>query len=176
MGTLPRDPQAQRALADARYAAGQAQSAAAHGQQLDDQLGELGRLQRLGQQGRTLKAQLAATRDRQRQAAERQQRREQEAAARKTRLDHQRHAWEAQHPGAQQRHHTTQHAYEQAQQRHQTAEQTYDALLTQGLLDAAVPDHDDRRSPPRPGEALEHELDRPARGIERGREGPSLGF
>ncbi len=176
MATMPRDPHVAHAQADAQYAAGQAHHAFAQGQQLSGQLGDLGRLARLGERGRTLKAQLAVVRDRERQAAERQRRFEQEAAARQAQLDQQRRVWEAQHPGAQQRHHTAQHAYEQAQDRHQAAEQTYEITLTHGLIDATVAAPDTRRWPRRPGDALE--LEPPARrsGPERGRDGPSFGF
>ncbi len=164
-------PQIQHALADAQDAAGQAQYAVAQAGQLSD----LGRFARLGERGRTLKAQLAETRDWERQAAERQHRLEQQAAARQAQLDQQRQAWEVGHPGAAQRHQAAQHAYEHAQQRHRTAEQTHDTLLTQSVVNAAVPPGA-RQWPLRPGEALEPELKRPARGIDRGRDGPSLGL
>ncbi|MDQ2897728.1 MAG: hypothetical protein M3Y09_19175, partial [Actinomycetota bacterium] len=175
MATLPHDPEIQHALADVRYAAGQAQYAAAQAGQLSDQLGDLGRFARLGERGRTLKAQLAMARDRERQASERQQRGEQQAASRQAQLDQQHRVWDAQHPGVQDRHHAAQRAYEQAHDRHQAAEQTYDTLLAHGLIDAAVPPSV-RRWPLRPGEALEQ--DQPARrpGPERRREGPSLGL
>jgi conjugative relaxase-like TrwC/TraI family protein len=171
MATLPRDPQIQHALADARYAAGQAQYAAAQREQLDGQLAGLGRFARLGERGRTLKAQLATARDRERQAAERQQRGEQQAASRQAQLDQQHRVWDAQHPGAQQRHHAAQRAYAQAQDLHQAAEQTYNARLVTATV--APPG---AQRPLRPGEALE--LDRPARrpGPDRGRGGPSFGF
>ncbi|MEO8969317.1 MAG: MobF family relaxase [Solirubrobacteraceae bacterium] len=177
IATMPRDPEIQHALADAQDAAGQAQYAGVQAGRLTDQLGDLGRFARLGEHGRALKAQLAETRDWERQAAERQQRFEQHAASRQARLDRQRQVWDAQHPGAPQRHQSAQRAYEQARDRHHAAEQTYDIRLAQSLVNAtAVPSPDARRWPLRPGEALE--LDRPARrpGPERGREGPSLGF
>ncbi len=98
IATLPQDPHLQHALADAQHAAAQARYAAAQGEQLTDQLGELGRFARLGERGRTLKTQLAATRDHERQAAQRQQRFEQEAEHRHAQLEHQRRVWEAQHP------------------------------------------------------------------------------
>jgi len=176
IATMPRDPEIQHALADAQDAAGQAQYAAAQAGQLTDQLGDLGRFARLGERGRALKAQLAETRDWERQAAERQHRLEQHAESRQAQLDQRRQAWEAGHPGAPQHHQSAQRAYEQARDRHQAAEQTYDTLLTQSLVNAtAVPSPDARRLL-RPGDALE--LDRPARrpGPERGRDGPSLGF
>lgn len=174
LASRPRDPEAQHVLADAQYAAGQAQHVAAHGQQLAGQLAGL-RFQRLGQQGRTLKAQLAAARDRERQAAERQRRLEHEAAARQARLDRQRQAWEVEHPGARERHQSAQHAYERAHDLHQAAEQIYDSLLAQDLVNAAVPEPGARQwpRPLEPGDALEL----PARPeIERGREGPSFGL
>jgi len=175
IATLPRDPQIQHALVDAQDAAGQAQYAAAQAGQFTDQLGDLGRFARLGERGRALKAQLAETRDRERQAAERQHRLEQDAASRQAQLDRQRQGWEAQHPGAPQRHQSAQRTYEQARDRHQAVEQTYDTLLTQSLVNATAVASPDARRPLRPGEALE--LDRPARrpGPDRGRDGPSLG-
>ncbi|MGI8559110.1 MAG: MobF family relaxase [Solirubrobacteraceae bacterium] len=177
MATMPRDSQLPHALADAAAAGQQAHYAAAQGEQLTGRLSELGRFARLGERGRTLRSQLAAARDRERQAAERQQRFEQEAQDRQAQLDRQRRAWEAQHPGAQDRHHAATRAYEQADDRHQAAEQTYDTLRATQLVDAAVaPPTTVRRWPRRPGDPLEPELERPARGIERGREGPSLGF
>ncbi len=90
IATLPSDPQVQPALTNARYAAGQAHQAAARAQQLDDQLDGLGRFARLREPGRALKAQLAAARERERQASERQHRLEQETTARQARLDRQR--------------------------------------------------------------------------------------
>jgi len=176
IATLPRDPQIQHALADAQDAAGQAQYAAVQAGQLTDQLSDLGRFARLGEHGRTLKAQLAQTRDWERQAAERQHRWEQDAESRQARLDQQRQAWEAQHPGAPQRHHAATRAYDQARDQHQAAEQTYDTLLTQSLVNATAVPSPDAQRPLRPGDALE--LDRPARrpGPERGRDGPSFGF
>ncbi|MDQ2896178.1 MAG: relaxase domain-containing protein [Actinomycetota bacterium] len=176
IATLPRDPEIQHALADARYAAGQAQYAAAQREQLDGQLANLGRLARLGERGRTLRAQLTAARDRERQAAERQQRLEQQAEGRQAQLAAQRQAWEIEHPGARQRHQSAQAAYEQAHDRHHAAEQTYDTFSATQLIDVALPPPGVRRwpRPLRPGEALEYEP--PTRGIDRGREGPSLGF
>ncbi|MGI8713058.1 MAG: hypothetical protein ACR2NR_07745 [Solirubrobacteraceae bacterium] len=177
MATMPRDPDVAHAVADAQYAAGQAQFAAAQVARLTGQLGELGRFQRLGERGRTLRAQLAATRDREQRAADRQRRLEQEADRRQAQLDHQRQAWEVQQPGAPQRDRSAQTAYAQADDRHQAAEQTYELTLTHGLLAAsAVAPPGARRWPRRPGDPLEPELDRPAPRIDRGREGPSLGL
>ncbi len=175
MATLPHDPQVTHALADAQDAAAQAQYATAQAGQLTDQLSDLGRFARLGERGRTLKAQLAAARDWERQTAERQQHCEQQAESRHAQLDQQRRVWEAQHPGAPQRHHTAQRAYEHAQDRHHAAEQTYEITLAHGLIDATIPP-DVRRWPLRPANALEHELERPARRPGPEREGPSLGF
>ena len=176
IATMPRDPEIQHALADARDAAGQAQYAAVQAGQLTDQLSDLGRFARLGERGRALKAQLGEPRGWDRQAAERQQRFEQDAASRQARLAEQRQVWDAQHPGAPQHHHAATRAYEQARDRHQAAEQTYDILLTQSLVNATAVPSPDAQRPLRPGDALE--LDRPARrpGPERGREGPSFGF
>jgi len=175
IATLPRDPQIQH-FADAQDAAGQAQYAAVQVGQLTGQLSDLGRFARLGERGRALKAQLAQTRDWERQAAERQQRFEQDAERRQARLAEQRQVWDAQHPGAPQRHQSAQRSYEQARERHQTAEQSYDTLLTQSLVNATAVPSPDAQRPLRPGEALD--LDRPARrpGPERGRDGPSFGF
>ncbi|MEO8715839.1 MAG: AAA family ATPase, partial [Acetobacteraceae bacterium] len=176
IATMPRDPEIQHALADAQDAAGHAQYAAVQAGQLTDQLSDLGRFARLGEHGRALKAQLAETRDWERQAAERQQRFEQHAESRQARLAEQRQVWDAQHPGAPQRHQSAQHAYEQARDRHHAAEQTYDIRLAQSLVNATAVPSPDAQRPLRPGEALE--LDRPARrpGPELGREGPSFGF
>ncbi len=176
IATMPRDPQIQHTLADARDAAGQAQYAAAQAGQLTDQLGDLGRFQRLGERGRVLKAQLAETRNWERQAVERQHRFEQDAESRQAQLDQQHRVWDAQHPGAPQRHQSAQRAYEHAHDRHQAAEQTYDTLLTQSLVNATAVPSPGAQRPLRPGEALE--LDRPARrpGPDRSREGPSFGF
>ncbi len=172
MASLPHDPQLQHALTDAQHAAGQARYAAGQGEQIGDQLSQLGRFARLGERGRTLKAQLAAVQDHEHHAAERQHRRGQEAENRHTQLDHQRHLWDAQHPGAPQRHQTAQHAYAQAHDHHQTAEQTYDTLLDQSAVNAAFPEPAAQR-PLAPGDALK--LARPARQPEHGREGPSFG-
>jgi len=179
MALMPRDPEVAHALADAAAAGQRAQYATAHGEQLADQLADLGPLQRLGQRGRVLKAQLAATRDRERQAEERQQRLEQEAQRRQARLEQQRQAWEVGHPGAQERHQEALDAYEQAQDRHQAAEQTYETTRIQGLVSASFLEPGARQWPRRPlgpGDALE--LERPPRrpGPDRGREGPSFGF
>jgi conjugative relaxase-like TrwC/TraI family protein len=175
IATMPRDPQIQHTLADARDAAGHAQYAAAQAGQLSGQLGDLGRFARIGEHGRALKAQLAETRDFERQAVERQQRFEQEAESRQVRLAEQRQVWDAQHPGAPQDHQAATRAYEQARDRHQAAEQSYDTLLTQSLVNAtAVPSPATRRWPLRPGDALE--LERPARRPGPERDGPSLGF
>jgi len=178
IATMPRDPEIQHALADAQDAAGQAQYAAAQAGQLTGQFADLGRFARLGERGRALKAQLGETRGWERQAAERQQRLVQDAESRQARLAEQRQVWDAQHPGAPQRHQSAQHAYEQARERHQAAEQTHDTLLTQSLVNATAVPSPDAQRPLRPGEALEHELDPPARrrGPERGREGPSFGL
>ena len=178
IATMPRDPEIQHALADAQDAAGQAQYAGAQAGQLTGQFADLGRFARLGERGRALKAQLAETRGWERQAAERQQRLVQDAESRQARLAEQRQVWDAQHPGAPQRHQSAQHAYEQARERHQAAEQTHDTLLTQSLVNATAVPSPDAQRPLRPGEALEHELDPPARrrGPERGREGPSFGL
>jgi conjugative relaxase-like TrwC/TraI family protein len=177
IATLPHDPELVHALADAQYAAGQAQAAAARGQQLTGQLLALGRFQRLGQQGRTLKAQLAMVRDRERQAAERQRRLEQDAQAREARLDRHRQAWELEHPGVQQRHQTVQHAYQHADQHHQDAEQTYEMLRTQDLVGVTFPQPTgaQRRRWPRPENPAQPEPQRP-RGREIEREGPSFGL
>jgi len=174
MATMPRDPQVQHALADAQYAAGQADHAAVHGEQLTAQLGDLGRFARLREPGRALKAQLAAVREREQRAAEQQRRLEQEAATRQARLDRQRQAWEIEHPGARERHQSAQHAYEQTQDRHQAAEQTYDITLAHELVNATAVDPPGAQRPLAPGDALKRA--RPARQPQRGRDGPSFGL
>jgi conjugative relaxase-like TrwC/TraI family protein len=175
IATLPTDPAVQQVLADAQYVAGEAQAAAAQSQQLTGRLAELGRFQRLGQPGRTLKAQLAVVRDRELKAAARQRRLEEDAERRDARLDRQRQTWELEHPGAQQRHQTTQRTYQQAQDRHQIAEQTYDRLRTQDLVNTTFPDPAGApRRWPRPENPPQPEPERP-RGREIEREGPSFG-
>jgi hypothetical protein len=175
IATLPHDPELVHALADAQYAAGQAQAAAARGQQLTGRLAGLGRFQRLGQPGRTLKAQLVVVRDRELKAAARQRRLEQDAQARDVRLDRQRHAWELEHPGARERHQTAQHAYQHADQRHHAAEQTYDRLRTQDLVNATFPEPaGGQRRWPRPENPPQPEPEHPPRRVIE-REGPSFG-
>ncbi|MGI8713936.1 MAG: MobF family relaxase [Solirubrobacteraceae bacterium] len=177
IATLP-DHHAQQALTDAVAAGHQAQHAAGQAGQLSDQLAELGRFTRLGERGRTLKAQLGATRDRERQAVQRQQRFEQEAETRQARLVQQRRVWKVEHPDAVQRHQAATDAYQHAQERYHAAEQTHDALIAHDLIALSFPEPAVRRWP-RPGDPPKPELNRPARGIERGpyrgREGPSLG-
>jgi conjugative relaxase-like TrwC/TraI family protein len=175
IATQPRDPRLQSALTDARDATGQTRSAAACREQLTDQLSDLGRFARLGERGRTLKAQLAATQHRERQAAERQQHLEQEVVRRQARLDRQRQAWEVEHPGARERHQSAQAAFQQADARYHHAEQTHNTLLASQLVNAAAPEPGDRRwpRPLKPGDALEPERP-PRHGIER--EGPSFGL
>jgi conjugative relaxase-like TrwC/TraI family protein len=175
IATLPHDPAVQQVLADAQYVAGEAQAAAAQGQQLTGQFAELGRFARLGQPGRTLKAQLAVVRDRELKAAARQRRLEQDAQARDARLDGQRQAWELEHPGAQQRHQTAQHAYQHAQDRYHAAEQTYDSLRTQDLVNATFPEPAvAQRRWPRPENPPQPEPEHPSRRVIE-REGPSFG-
>ena len=79
-------------------------------------------------------------------------------------------------PGARERHQTAQHTYQQAHQRHQSAEQTYETTLTQDLVNAAAVAPPGARRWPQPGDPPEPEHERPARRIERGREGPSFGL
>jgi conjugative relaxase-like TrwC/TraI family protein len=175
IATLPHDPELVHVLADAQYAAGEAQAAAAQGQQLTGRLAGLGRFQRLGQPGRTLKAQLAVVRDRELKAAERQRRLEQDAQAREARLERQRQTWELEHPGAQQRHQTALHAYQHAYERHHAAEQTYDRLIAQDLVNTTFPEPAGaQRRWPRPENPPQPEPERP-RGREIEREGPSFG-
>jgi len=176
IATLPDDYHAQQALTDAAAAGHQAQHVAGQAGQLSDQLDELGRFARLGEHGRTLRAQLGTVRDRERQAVERQQRFEQEAETRQAQLVQRRQAWEVEHPGAVQRHQAATHAYEHAQERYHAAEQTHDALIAHDLVAVGFPEPAGRRWP-RPGDPPNPELQRPRieRGPYRGREGPSLG-
>jgi conjugative relaxase-like TrwC/TraI family protein len=175
IATLPTDPAVQQVLADAQYAAGQAQAAAAQSQQLTGRLAELGRFQRLGQPGRTLKAQLVVVRDRELKAAARQRRLEQDAQAREAWLDRQRQTWELEHPGAQQRHQTAQWTYQHAQDRHRAAEQTYEMLISQDLVNATFPEPAvAQRRWPRPDNPPQPEPEHPPRRVIE-REGPSFG-
>jgi hypothetical protein len=176
IATLPTDPAVQHALADAQYVAGEAQAAAAQSQQLTGRLAGLGRFQRLGQSGRELKAQLAVVRDRELKAAARQRRLEQDAQVREARLDRQRQAWELEHPGAQQRHQTAQHAYQHAHDRYHAAEQTYDRLRTQDLVNTTFPKPAvAQRRWPRPDNPPQPEPEHPPRRVIE-REGPSFGL
>lgn len=176
IATLPDDYHAQQALTDAAAAGHQAQHAAGQAGQLSDQLAGLGRFARFGERGRTLKAQLGATRDRERQALERQQRFEQEAETRQARLVQRRQGWEVEHPGAVQRHQAATDAYEHAQERYRAAEQTHDALIGHDLVALSFPEPSARRWP-RPSDPPKPELQRPGiqRGPYRGRKGPSIG-
>jgi len=104
MATEPRDHRAEHARGQAELEGDLARDAAGRGEQLESERAELGRLARLGEHGRMLKAQLAAERTRERAALAEQHRYSQEADARESELGEQRREWEAQHPGVRERH------------------------------------------------------------------------
>jgi len=100
----------------------------------------------------------------------------QQASTRQAQFREARRAWEVQHPGAVQRHHTAEERYKLSQQRHQTAEQAYEMAVARELLIASQPALQSRppASPaaqPRPPALREGPLRR------HGREppGPTLG-
>jgi len=126
IATQPHDQRAQRAHADAQRAGEQAQWAATRREQLTNERARLGRLVRLGEHGRSLRAQLAAARERERAALAEQHRYSQEANARESELGEQRREWEARHPGARERHQVAEREHQLAEQAHQTAQQHYE--------------------------------------------------
>ena len=135
MATQPGDQRVAFALADAQHAGEQAQQAAARGEQLTIERAQLGRLARLGERGRTLRAQITAERDREHAALTAQHRWRQEADTRQVELDQRLRAWDARHPGALGRHQAAERAHELAQQAHQAAE----LAATRELLAAIRP-------------------------------------
>jgi len=139
MATEPRDHRAEYARGQAELAGDLARLAAARGEQLESERAELGRLARLGERGRTLKAQLAVERTRERAGLAEQHRYSQEADAREVKLGEQRREWEARHPGARERHHAAEREHQLAEQDHQAAEQRYETADTRATIAVAFP-------------------------------------
>jgi len=139
MATQPHDQRAQRAHAGAQRAGEQAQWAATRREQLTNERARLGRLARLGEHGRSLQAQLAAARERERDALAEQHRYSQEADARESELGEQRREWEARHPGARERHQVAEREHQLAEQAHQAAEQRYEIADTRALHAISFP-------------------------------------
>jgi len=130
MATEPRDHRAEHARGQAELEGDLAGDAAGRGEQLESERAELGRLARLGEHGRTLKAQLAAERTRERDALAEQHRYSQEADARESELGEQRREWEARHPGARERHQVAEREHQLAEHAHQAAKQRYEIADT----------------------------------------------
>jgi len=126
MASEPRDQRAEHARGQAELAGELARLAAGHGERLQGERADLGRLARLGEHGRALKTQLAAERARERAALAEQHRYSQEADVRELELDERRGEWEARHPGARERHHDAEREHQLAEQAHQTAKQHYE--------------------------------------------------
>ncbi len=122
----PRDQRAEHARGQAELAGELARLAAGHGERLQGERADLGRLARLGEHGRALKTQLAAERARERAALAEQHRYSQEADARQLELGERRGEWEARHPAARERHHDAEREHQLAEQAHQTAQQHYE--------------------------------------------------
>jgi len=139
MATQPHDQRAQRAHAGAQRAGEQAQWAATRREQLTNERARLGRLARLGEHGRSLQAQLAAARERERDALAEQHRYSQEADARESELGEQRREWEARHPGARERHQVAEREHQLAEHAHQAAEQRYEIADTRALHAISFP-------------------------------------
>jgi len=126
MANEPRDQRAEHARGQAEVAGELARLAAGHGERLQGERADLGRLARLGERGRALKTQLAVERARERAALAEQHRYSQEADVRELELYERRREWEARHPGARERHHAAQREHQLAEQAHQTAQQHYE--------------------------------------------------
>ena len=174
MATQPHDQHAALAYADAQRAAEQAQLAAARGEQLTGELAEMGRLARLGEHGRALRAQLGAARERERDALAEQHDRSREADTRQVELDERRREWEARHPGARDRHQTAEREHQLAEQAHQAAEDRYETAQTHELLAATRPPPASQQLTPGVSEPSRVQLGRrPGLGPERS--GPTIG-
>jgi len=175
IATQPADQRVGLARADAQRAGDQARRAAARSEQLKGELAELGRVARLGERGRSLRGQITAARDGERDAGTAQQRRSQEADVLQAELDHAQRAWQARHPGASDRHYGAEREHQLAEQAHQTAEQAYEIAVTHELLAASRPPAGMAprpAQPTRPAVLTEAEL---RRRREPGRSGPTLG-
>ncbi len=139
LASEPRDQQAQYARESAQRCGDDARTAQRRAEQLADELAPLGRLARLGDRGRALKAQIAAQRDRERQALavhhSLTQNAEQLEAALRERHDE----WDARHPGAHERHQEAECAHQLAEQRHQMAEDRYAATRARELARQSFP-------------------------------------
>jgi len=139
MATQPRDQRAEHARGHAELAGELARLAAARGEQLTSERASLGRLARLGEHGRALKAQLAAERARERDALAEQRRFSKEAEARELELDERLREWEARHPGARERHHAAEREHQLAEQGHQAARQRHDIANARAVLAVTRP-------------------------------------
>ena len=130
----PRDQRAPLAHSNAQIAGELARLAAARSEQLEGERAELGRLARLGERGRALRAQLAVEQNRERDALAEQHRFSAEADAREVKLGEQLRAWEARHPGARERHHAAEREHQLAEQAHQAARQRHDIANARAVL------------------------------------------
>jgi len=139
IATQPADQRVELARADAQRAGEQAQRAVLRAEQLNGELGDVGRVARLGQRGRSLRGQISAARGRERVALVDQRRHSQEADALQAELDHAQRAWQARHPGARDRHQAAEREHQVAEQAHQAAEQAYEIAVTHELLAASRP-------------------------------------
>jgi len=139
MASEPRDQRAEHARGQAERAGELARLATARGEQLQSERAELGRLARLGEPGRTLRAQLATARERERDALAEQHRHSREADVRQAELQEQRRQWEAWHPGARERHHAAEREHQLAEQAHQAAQQRYEIADTRAAHAVSYP-------------------------------------
>jgi len=139
IATQPADPRVEAARSSAQRAGEQAQRAVLRAEQLKRELGDVGRVARLGKAGRSLRGQLTAARDRERDALAEQHARSREADAGQAELDHAQRAWQARHPGARERAHAAEREHQVAEQAHQAAEQAYEIAVTHELLAASRP-------------------------------------
>jgi len=135
----PRDQRVALAYADAQRAGERARHAAARGEQLERERAEIGRLARLGERGRSLRAQLGVQRGWERDALAEQHRYSAEADAREVKLHEPRREWEARHPGARERHHAAEREHQLAEQAHQAAQQAYEIANTRAVHAVSYP-------------------------------------
>jgi len=135
----PRDQRVALAYADAQRAGERARHAAARGEQLERERAEIGRLARLGERGRSLRAQLGVQRGWERDALAEQHRYSAEADAREVKLHEPRREWEARHPGARERHHAAEREHQLAEQSHQAAQQAYEIANTRAVHAVSYP-------------------------------------
>ena len=135
----PCDQRVALAYADAQRAGERARHAAARGEQLERERAEIGRLARLGERGRSLRAQLGVQRGWERDALAEQHRYSAEADAREVKLHEPRREWEARHPGARERHHAAEREHQLAEQAHQAAQQAYEIANTRAVHAVSYP-------------------------------------